>query len=107
MTAMIAATIALAALNILYKAIGPALLGGREFPPEVQAVADALPVVLLAGLLTVDLLGAGWRDFDWTALPGLAAAVALRWWGRSHLLCIVAAVAVTAGLRYLLGILGG
>ncbi|GAA3285640.1 AzlD domain-containing protein [Dactylosporangium vinaceum] len=107
MTMLIIATAALAALNILYKAAGPALLGGREFPPRVRAVADALPVVLLAGLLTVDLLGAGWHDFDWTALPGLAVAVALRRWGRSHLVCIVGAVAVTAGLRALLAILGG
>jgi branched-subunit amino acid transport protein len=103
---MIVATVALAVLNLLYKAIGPALLGDRPFPPRLQAVADALPVVLLAGLLVVDVLGPGWRDFDWTVLPGLATAVVLRALDRSHLTCIVAAVAVTAGLRLLLAGLG-
>ncbi|MEV6930100.1 AzlD domain-containing protein [Dactylosporangium sp. NPDC051485] len=103
---MIVATVALAVLNALYKAVGPALLGGREFPPRLRAVADALPVVLLAGLLTVDVLGPGWRDFDWTVLPGLGVAIALRAVGRSHLTCIVAAVAGTAGLRLLLDALG-
>ncbi|WP_433090079.1 AzlD domain-containing protein [Dactylosporangium sp. CA-052675] len=99
---MIVATVALALLNALCKAIGPALLGGRAFPPRLQAVADALPVVLLAALLAVDVLGPGWRDFDWTLLPGLGLAAALRALGRSHLTCIAAAVAGTAGLRLLL-----
>ncbi|WP_433201776.1 AzlD domain-containing protein [Dactylosporangium sp. CS-047395] len=102
MTRMLIAAGVLAVVNMLYKGIGPALLGGRTVPPRVQAVADALPVVLLAALLTVDLLGAGWREVDWTLLPGLAAAVALRALGRSHVTCIVAGVVCTAALRLLL-----
>jgi branched-subunit amino acid transport protein len=101
-TAMIVGVIALGLINFAYKAAGPAVLGDREFPPRAQSVVDALPAALLAGLLAVDLLGQHWRDFDWTVLPGLALAVALRVGRRSHLLCIVAGVACTAVLRVLL-----
>ncbi|WP_432994376.1 AzlD domain-containing protein [Dactylosporangium sp. CA-233914] len=106
MTTLIIATVALAGINALFKAIGPAMLGGRAFPPRLQTVADALPVVLLAALLTVDLLGPGWRGFDWTVLPGLGVAIALRALRRSHLTCIAAAIAGTAALRVLLHALG-
>lgn len=99
MTTMIVAIVALAAINISFKAVGPAVLGDRRFPTPVQTVVDALPAALLAGLLTVDLLGQYWRAFDWTLLPGLGLAVALRVSGRPHLVCIVAAVAGTAALR--------
>jgi branched-subunit amino acid transport protein len=102
MTTMLVAVIVLAALNIAYKAVGPALLGDREFPPRLQAAVDALPVAILAGLLVVDFFGARWLDVDWTLLPGLGVAVALRAWGRSHLTCIIAGVAATALLRTLL-----
>ncbi|MGV9211607.1 AzlD domain-containing protein [Micromonospora sp. RB23] len=99
MTTMIVAIVALAAINISFKAVGPAILGDRPFPAPVQTAVDALPAALLAGLLMTDLLGQYWRAFDWTLLPGLGLAVALRISGRSHLVCIVAAVAGTAALR--------
>jgi branched-subunit amino acid transport protein len=101
MTAMIVAVLALAAINILYKAVGPAVLGDRELPQAVRTAMGALPVAVLAALLVVDLLGHRWQDFDWTLLPGLAVAVGLRAWGRSHITCIVAGVAATAILRML------
>jgi branched-subunit amino acid transport protein len=96
---MIVSVVVLAAVNIAFKALGPALLGDREFPPRLRVAVDALPAALLAGLLSVDLLGAHWRDLDWTMLPGLAVALVLRLARRSHLLCIVVAVACTALLR--------
>ncbi len=102
MTTMIVVVIALAAVNIAYKAVGPAVLGGRELPPAVRTAMGALPVAVLGALLVVDLLGHGWQDFDWTLLPGLGIAVGLRAWRRSHLTCIVAGVAATAALRLLL-----
>jgi branched-subunit amino acid transport protein len=99
---MVIAVAALAVINILYKAAGPAILGEREFPARTRAVADALPVALLAALLAVDLLGYRWRDVDWTLLPGLAVALVLRARGRSHLTCIVVGVICTAAIRGLL-----
>ncbi|MFI5927316.1 AzlD domain-containing protein [Micromonospora sp. NPDC051543] len=96
---MIVAIVALAAINISFKAIGPAVLGDRLFPAPVQTAVDAMPAALLAGLLVIDLLGQYWQAFDWTLLPGLGLAVALRISGRPHLVCIVAAVAGTSALR--------
>lgn len=99
---MTVAVLALALVNVAYKAAGPAILGDRQFPARLRAAVDALPAALLGGLLVVDLLGQGWRAFDWTVLPGLAVAVALRAARRSHLTCIVVGVAGTALLRALL-----
>ncbi|GLY17496.1 hypothetical protein Kisp01_45100 [Kineosporia sp. NBRC 101677] len=104
MTGILAAVLALAVINVIYKGAGPALLGDRTFPTRVEAVIVALPAVLLAALLVVDLAGPHWRDADWTLLPGLAAAVLLRaLWQRPHLLCLLVAGLVTAGLRALVG----
>jgi branched-subunit amino acid transport protein len=102
MLIMVLAVTALAVVNMLYKAAGPAILGDRPFPPAARAVADALPVALLAAMLAVDLLGNRWRDLDCSLLPGLAAALALRSRGRSHLTCIVVGVVCTATIRALL-----
>jgi uncharacterized membrane protein len=99
---MITAVVALALVNVLYKAAGPMHLGDRAFPPRTRAVADALPAALLAGLLLVDLLGLGWRDADGTLLPGLAVALILRARHQPHLTCLMAGVICTAALRALL-----
>jgi branched-subunit amino acid transport protein len=101
MTAMILAVAGLAVLNFAFKAVGPALIGDRAFPPRVQDVVDALPAALLAGLLVVDLVGDHWKDADWTMLPGLAAAGALAAARAPQLVCIIAGVAVTAAVRAL------
>jgi branched-subunit amino acid transport protein len=102
MTTMIVAVLALAVVNFAFKAAGPAVLGDQEFPPRTRSLVDALPAALLAGLLVVDVLGAGWTAFDPTVLPGLAVAAGLRLGGRSHLVCIVGAVVVTAAVRALM-----
>jgi branched chain amino acid efflux pump len=99
MTAMVLVVAALAVINLGFKAVGPALLGDHEFGVRTRAVLDALPAALLAGLITVDLLGAHWTAADWTAVPGLATVVLVRLRRAPHLVCIVAGVAVTAALR--------
>ena len=99
MILMAVAILALATINIVYKALGPAVLGDYTFPPRVQVAVDALPAALLAALIVVALLGAKWEHFDWTLLPGLAVALGLRACRRSHLVCIVAAIACTAIVR--------
>lgn len=97
---VLAAVLALAVINFGFKAAGPALLGDRGFPPRIEAVIAALPAVLLAALLVVNLVGHRWEAVDWTLLPGLAAALLLRGlWQRSHLLCLAVAVLLTAVLR--------
>ena len=52
MTGLVVAVVALAVINIVYKGIGPAVLGDRVFPPRIQEVIDALPAALLAGLVS-------------------------------------------------------
>jgi branched-subunit amino acid transport protein len=100
-TAMMLAIAALAVINFGYKAAGPALLGDHEFSARTQAVLTALPVALLAGLIAVDLLGPKWGDADWTMLPGLGVVALARTRRLPDVVCIVAGVAVTAGLRAL------
>jgi hypothetical protein len=99
MTGMVVAIAVLAVMNFTYKAVGPAVIGDREFPPQMQAVVNALPAALLAGLLVVDLAGAHWVDADWTMLPGLGVAGVLSLRRVPQLVCILTAVAVTAGIR--------
>jgi uncharacterized membrane protein len=101
MTGLVVAVVALAVINIVYKGIGPAVLGDRVFPPRIQEVIDALPAALLAGLVVVNLLGERWGAADATMLPGLAAA-SVAWWFRvAQLGCVVIAVVVTILVRLL------
>ncbi|MDQ4039218.1 MAG: AzlD domain-containing protein [Actinomycetota bacterium] len=92
---------ALAVINFTIKAVGPALLGDRPLPPRLALVVHSLAPALLAGLLTVQVFGAGWREFDWTLLPGLGVIGVLWLLHRSQIVCIVAGVVVTVILRAL------
>ncbi len=97
---LVAGIVLLSLMNVLYKAIGPVLLGDRRLPPAADRVLRALGQGLLGALVIVTLLGVGWDAFDWTVLPGIGGAIALRLWlGQSHLVCALVAVAVTAGVR--------
>jgi uncharacterized membrane protein len=98
---MCLAVAALAIVNLTFKAAGPAILGDRQFGARIQGALDALPAALLAGLIAVDLLGQRWADADWTMLPGLVTVAVVRAFHAPHLVCILAGVAVTAGLRAL------
>lgn len=88
-----------AVVNIVIKAAGPAVLKDSEFSPRMIAVIDALAPALLAGLVIVDLIGPGWKDADWTVLPGLGLATVLWRLKVPDIACVLAAVAITAGLR--------
>ena len=106
MLGMVLAVVALALVNFLYKAAGPASFGNRPFPPRIREVADALPIALLAALLVVNLFGPRWHELNWTTLPGLAVALMLRARHRSHLTCIVGGVVCTVALRGVLSAIG-
>lgn len=98
-TTLVIGIVLLAAMNLVFKAMGPALLGDRQLPPAFTRVLRALGQGLIAALVVATLLGPGWHDFDATVLPGLALALALRWWGQSHIVCALAAVGLTALVR--------
>ena len=92
---------ALAVINFMIKAAGPTLLGDRPLPPRISLVVHSLAPALLAGLLTVQVLGEGWREFDRTLLPGLAVIGLLWLLRRSQIVCLVAGVLVTVIIRLL------
>jgi hypothetical protein len=89
----------LALLNFALKAVGPVLLVDREPSPTVTELIMAMSPALLAGLVTVEIVGARWAGFDWTVLPGLAAAALADRRGAPNLACVGVAVLVTAGIR--------
>lgn len=93
------AVVVLAVINFTLKAAGPVVLRDRRFGDRTQATLDALPVALLAGLITVEFLGDRWAEADATLLPGLVTAAVARLCRAPDLICILAGVAVTAGLR--------
>jgi branched-subunit amino acid transport protein len=99
MITMCLAIAALALVNLSFKAAGPAILGDHQFGARTQSALDTLPAALLAGLIAVDLLGPHWANADWTVLPGLITVGLARTLHAPHLVCILAGVAVTAGLR--------
>ena len=99
MTAIVVGIVALALINFAFKAVGPVLFVDREPSPRVADLVTALAPALLAGLVIVELAGPRWADFDWTVLPGLAAAVLADRRGAPVLVSVAVAVLVTAGLR--------
>jgi hypothetical protein len=101
MTGMVLAVVALALINLVYKGVGPAVLGDRRFPLRIQEMVDALPVALLAGLVIVNLLGERWAAADVTVVPGLLAAAGAWWFRVPQLGCVAVAVAVSIAVRWL------
>ena len=87
----------------LLKAAGPLLLGNRELPPRLGALASLVPAPLLAALVVVSVaVDAGSVVLDARA-AGLAAAAVVLWRGGGFVPTIVAAAVVTAVLRVVLG----
>jgi branched-subunit amino acid transport protein len=89
--------------TVLLKATGPVLLGGRELPPRVNALAVLLAPAVLAALVVTQVV-AGERELVFDArLVGLAAAlvaIALR---APLVVVVVIAAAATAGVRAFTG----
>lgn len=88
-----------ALLNFTFKAVGPAVLGGRELPVRARSVIALVAPALLAGFIVTDLAGPGWSAVDLTLLAGLAAVVVLRRYRAPMPLALLGAVTVTALLR--------
>ena len=89
------------AATVAFKASGPLVLGGRALPPRVAGVLALLAPVLLAALVLTQAV-AGDRRYVFDArLAGLAAAAIAVRFRAPLLLVVVAAAAVTAGVRAL------
>ena len=96
--AIVAVTLASAAI----KAAGPILVGGRELPPQVNAVITLLAPALLAALVVTETFGDdGHLVLDERALGVGVAAVALAL--RAPVLLAVALAALVTALARLFG----
>ncbi len=96
--AIVAVTLASAAI----KAAGPILVGGRELPPQVNAVIALLAPALLAALVLTETFGDdGHLALDERALGVGAAAAALAL--RVPVLLAVALAALVTALARLFG----
>jgi len=95
---IVAVTLASAAI----KAAGPILVGGRELPPQVNAVIALLAPALLAALVVTETFGdEGHLVLDERALGVGVAAVALAL--RAPVLLAVALAALVTALVRLFG----
>ena len=96
--AIVAVTLASAAI----KAAGPILVGGRELPPQVNAVIALLAPALLAALVVTETFGEDGRlVLDERALGVGVAAIALAL--RAPVLLAVALSALVTALARLFG----
>jgi branched-subunit amino acid transport protein len=89
-------TVATAAI----KACGPVAFGGRRLPPLLARVIPLLAPALLAALVVSETVGGDGRSLVLDARLGGVAAAAVALWARAPLyVVVIAAAAVTAGLR--------
>jgi branched-subunit amino acid transport protein len=94
--------IAVGAVTVVLKAVGPVLLGGRDLPAPVLSVVVLLAPALLAALVAVSIFGLG-KDLVVDArVVGLLAAVAALL-VRAPILVVVLAAAVATALTRAIG----
>ncbi|MET9953083.1 AzlD domain-containing protein [Streptomyces sp. NPDC006339] len=91
---------AVALLGFVFKAVGPAVVGGRELPPRVRSVLAVTAPALLAGFVLVQLAGPGWSGLDPAVAGGVAAGLGLRLCGAPFPVVMAGAVVATALLRW-------
>jgi branched-subunit amino acid transport protein len=89
----------LALTTAAVKAVGPVVFGGREPHPAFMRVVAMMAPALLAALVVTSVLVDGRKLGVGADSVGVLVAGVLLWRGRSLVLAVVVAVAVTAGLR--------
>ena len=89
------------ATTVVIKAAGPVVLGGRDLPPVVLRVIACMAPALLAALVVTSVFTDGRSYGIGAEAAGVAAGGVLLWRGRSVVLAVVVAMAVTAALRAL------
>jgi len=90
-----------AAVTAAIKAAGPVALGGRDLPDWFAGVIRLMAPALLAALVCESALANGHHLGVSADTVGVAAGGVLLWRGRSIVLAVVVAAAVTAALRAL------
>jgi branched-subunit amino acid transport protein len=95
-TTVVALTIA----TVVIKAVGPALVGGRDLPPAVMRVIALFAPALLAALIVVETFGGAGRTLTIDArAAGLAVAATILVTTESLIGAVVGSAAATALLR--------
>ena len=89
------------ATTALTRGVGPATIGGRELPAPALRVVVLLSSALLAALVVTSALADGTEVRVGADTAGVATAGVLLWRRAHVLVAVLAAVAVTAGLRAL------
>jgi branched-subunit amino acid transport protein len=93
--------VAVGAMTIALKAVGPVLLGGKPLPEHLTGIVNLLAPALLSALVVTQVLGGDEEIVLDARLVGLAAAVVALLL-RAHLLVVViVAAASTAVFRLL------
>ncbi len=85
--------------TVLIKAVGPVMLGGRDLPPVVLRVIACMAPALLASLVITSVFADGQSFRVGANAVGVLAGGVLLWRGKSVVLAVVVAMAVTAALR--------
>ncbi len=93
--------VALIAITAGTKAVGPALIGGRELPGWASGVIAMMSPALLTALVVTSVLADGQRLAVGADTVGVAVAGVLLYLKVPLVVASIAAVAVTAGLRAL------
>ncbi len=94
-------TLALVAVTVTIKGVGPALMAGRELPERFVRVIALLAPPLLAALVVTSALADGPRLHVGADTAGVAVAAVLLLRGATVLPAVLVAAAVTALLRLL------
>ena len=103
MSASWTVVIAVGAVTVAIKALGPMLLGGKQLPRRVTDVVALLAPALLAALVAVNTFGGDQELAVDARVPGvLAGAVAIKLKAPVLVVVIVAAL-VTATVRAVTG----
>jgi branched chain amino acid efflux pump len=93
--------IGLTVTTVAIKAAGPVVFGGREAHPAFLRVVAMMAPALLAALVVTSALADGQRLGVGADTVGVLVGGVLLWRGRSVVLAVVVAVAVTAAIRAL------
>jgi branched-subunit amino acid transport protein len=91
--------IAVGAMTIALKAVGPVLLGGKPLPEHLTGIVGLLAPALLAALVVTQVLGGDEEIVLDARLVGLAAAVVALLLRAPLLVVVIAAAASTAVVR--------
>lgn len=91
--------VAVGAMTIALKAVGPVLLGGKPLPEHLTGIVGLLAPALLAALVVTQVLGGDEEIVLDARLVGLAAAVVALLLRAPLLVVVIAAAASAAVVR--------